>query len=198
MSLTPARLSYSKIGEIASQFLANYHPNLELPIPIEEIAESKLNLTITQEMNLKRDYDVDGFLTSDLSTIFIDFDLYMKHENRTRLTIAHEIGHLIIHGKLFQDLNINSTKELNSMIDQVTDEDYRWLEYQAYSFAGQVLVPKQLLIKELEKRLGKIPSAEIQEVIFPILLDLQDVFGVSGEVLIRRLQKEGIVKNNSY
>lgn len=86
MSLTPTRLSYSKTGEIVNQFLADYHPSLELPIPIEEIAESKLGLTITQEMNLKKDYDVDGFLTSDLTTIFIDFDLYMRHENRTRLT----------------------------------------------------------------------------------------------------------------
>lgn len=197
MSLTPARLSYNKIGEIANQFLSDYHPSLELPIPIEEIAESKLGLTITQEMNLKKDYDVDGFLTSDLTTIFIDFDLYMKHENRTRLTIAHEIGHLIIHGKLFQDLNINSTKELNNMIDQVTDEDYRWLEYQAYSFAGQVLVPKQLLFKELEKRLDKIPVSETPEVILPMLQDLLDVFQVSGEVMLRRLQKEGIVKTNN-
>lgn len=197
MSLTPIRLSYSKIGEIANQFLADYHPSLELPIPIEEIAESKLGLTITQEMNLKKDYDVDGFLTSDLTTIFIDFDLYMRHENRTRLTIAHEIGHLIIHGKLFQDLNINSIRDLNNMIEQVTDEDYRWLEYQAYSFAGQVLVPKQLLIKELELRLVKIPSSETPEVILTILQDLLDVFQVSGEVMLRRLQKEGIVKINS-
>ena len=197
MSLTPPRLSYSKIGEIANQFLADYHSTLELPIPIEEIAESKLKLTITQEMNLKKDYDIDGFLTSDLSTIFIDFDLYMKHENRTRLTIAHEVGHLIIHGKLFKDLNINSTKDLNSIIDQVTDEDYRWLEYQAYSFAGQVLVPKQLLIKELEDRLGKVPSSETPEVILPILQDLLDVFQVSGEVMLRRLQKENIVKTNN-
>lgn len=197
MSLSPARLSYNKIGEIANQFLADYHPSLDPPIPIEEIAEAKLGLTITQEVNLKKDYDVDGFLTADLTTIFIDFDLYMKHENRTRLTIAHEIGHLIIHGKLFQDLNINSTKDLNSIIEQVTDEDYRWLEYQAYSFAGQVLVPKQLLIKELEKRLGKIPSSETPEVILPILQDLLDIFQVSGEVLLRRLQKENIVRSNS-
>lgn len=197
MSLTPARLSYNKIGEIANQFLADYHPSLEPPIPIEEIAESKLGLTITQEMNLKKDYDVDGFLTSDLTTIFIDFNLYMKHENRTRLTIAHEIGHLIIHRKLFQDLNINSIKDLNSMIEQVTDEDYRWLEYQAYSFAGQVLVPKQLLIKELEKRLNKLPTSETPEVILPILQDLLDVFQISGEVMLRRLQKEGIVRTNN-
>lgn len=197
MSLKPPRLSYSKIGEIAYQFLKDYHPSLTSPVPIEEIAESKLKLIITQEMNLKKDYDVDAFLTSDLTTIFIDFDLYMKHENRTRLTIAHEIGHVIIHGKLFQDLQINSTKDLHNVIEQVTDDDYRWLEYQAYSFAGQVLVPKELLMKEFTKKLGKIPSPETPELLAPILQDLLDVFQVSGEVMLRRLQKEGIVKTNS-
>lgn len=197
MSLKPPFLSYKKIGVIADQFLSKYYPTLTLPIPIEEIAESKLGLIITQEMNLKKDFDVDGFLTSDLTTIFIDFDLYLKYENRTRLTIAHEIGHLILHGDLFRELNINSTEDLNKLIEKVTDEDYRWLEYQAYSFAGQVLVPKQLLVKELKNRLGKLPTSETPEVILPILQDLLDVFQVSGEVLLRRLQKEGIVKTNS-
>lgn len=197
MSLKPPHLSYSKIGEIAHQFLTKYHPTLSLPIPIEEIAESKLKLIITQEMNLKKEYDIDAFLTSDLTTIFIDFDLYMKHENRTRSTIAHEIGHVIIHGKLFQELQINSTKDLHNIIEQVTDDNYRWLEYQAYSFAGQVLVPKQQLVKELTTRLGKIPSPETPELLAPILQDLLDIFQVSGEVMLRRLQKEGIVKTNS-
>lgn len=197
MSLKPPFLSYKKIGVIADQFLSKYYPTLTLPIPIEEIAESKLGLIITQEMNLKKDFDVDGFLTSDLTIIFIDFDLYLKHENRTRLIIAHEVGHLILHGDLFRELNINSTEDLNKLIEKVTDEDYRWLEYQAYSFAGQVLVPQQLLVKELKNRLGKLPTSETPEVILPILQDLLDVFQVSGEVLLRRLQREGIVKTNS-
>src|SRR3989344_6719353 len=105
MSITLQRLTYKRIGEIANQFLTNYHPYNSLPIPIEEIAEQKLNLRIHEQMNLKKDYDVDGFLISDLTTIFVDFDLYMKFENRTRFTIAHEIGHFILHGDLFKNLN---------------------------------------------------------------------------------------------
>lgn len=126
MSLSIPRLSYQKIGQIADNFLQEYHPNLNLPIPIEEIAESKLNLKIIEEMNLKKDYDIDGFLTSDLTRIFIDFDLYMKFENRTRLTIAHEVGHLILHGQLFQDLKINSIEDLNSLAEKMTDDHQSW------------------------------------------------------------------------
>lgn len=197
MSLSIPRLSYQKIGQIADNFLNQSHPDLTPPIPIEEIAESKLNLNIIEEMNLKKDYDIDGFLTSDLTTIFVDFDLYMKFENRTRLTIAHEIGHFILHGQLFQDLKINSIEDLNSLAAKMTDDEHGWLEYQAYSFAGQVLVPKESLLKELKNKLGRIPSAESPEVFIPVIQELLNTFQISGEVMLRRLQKEGIVKTNS-
>lgn len=197
MNLPIQRLSYSKIGEIANDFLSKYHPDLSLPIPIEEIAEQKLKVKIVQEMDLKKEYDVEGFLTADLSTIFIDFNMYMKYENRTRFTIAHEVGHLALHSKIFKELNINSVEKLNDFSVKLTDEEYRWLEYQAYSFASHVLVPRSLLIKALEKRLNKVPSMETPEILAPIIQDLPDAFQVSDAVILRRLQKEGIVKSNS-
>lgn len=196
MGLYIQHFSYQKIGQIADEFLARYHPKLSLPIPIEQIAEHKLDLKILEEANLKKNYDVDGFLTSDLQTIFIDLNLYMNFENRTRFTVAHEIGHFILHGELFKKLNINSVEALNTLSSKITDEEYGWLEYQAYSFASQVLVPKKLLFEEIKKRLGKIPQAAAPEVLATIAQDLLEVFQVSGEVILRRLQKEDIVKNN--
>lgn len=197
MSIALQRLSYKRIGEAAKRFLNNYHPRLSLPIPIEEIAEQKLNLRIREQMNLKKDYDVDGFLISDLTTIFIDFNLYMNFENRTRFTIAHEIGHFILHSELFKNLNINSIEDLNIFAANLTDEEHGWLEYQAYSFASHVLVPTQLLTNELRKKLGRIPSLEAPEILATIIEDLLDVFQVSGDVLARRLVKEEIIKPNS-
>ena len=197
MSFQLPHLSYQSIGQIADQFLAKCHPNLILPIPIEEIAEKKLNLKIIPESNLKRDFDVDGFLTSGLTAIFIDFDLYQKFENRTRLTIAHEIGHTVLHGEFFKSLKIQSASDLDNLATKLSEEQYRWLEYQAYSFGSQVLIPKDLLLQEIRKRTGKIPHLETPEVLAPIAQDLLVVFQVSGEAMLRRLQKEGIVKSNS-
>lgn len=197
MNLPIQRLSYKKIGEIADNFLLQHHPILSLPIPIEEIVEQKLNIKISEKADLRKDYDVEGFLTSDLTTIFLDFDMYIKYENRARFTIAHEVGHLVLHGEIFKKLNINSIEKLNKFSIDLSEEDYGWLEYQAYSFASQILVPTNLLLNELKKGLGKVPSMETPEILIPVAQDLLNVFHVSGEVIWRRLQKENIIRNTS-
>jgi len=196
MKLNLPHLTYQRIGEIADQFLSKYHPKLSLPIPIEEIAESKLNLKIFEQINLRKDFDVDSFLTSDLSTIFIDFNIYANVENRTRCSIAHEIGHLILHGNLLSKQKIDSTGGLDKFLSSVNDDDYGWLEYQAYSFASQVLVPKKLLLNQINKSMGYLPNQATLETISPIAQDLLEIFHVSGDLMLRRLEKEGIVLSN--
>lgn len=197
MKLQLKRLSYNDVGDIAFSFLKNYHPDLHIPIPIEEIAESKLHIEIIPVNKLKNLYDTDGCLDSTLSKIFIDMDLYMKYENRTRFTIAHEIGHLVLHKTYFENLEIHTVEDIYNISDQISEDDYGWLEYQAYSFAGQVLVPKNVLVSEVEKRLGEIPKEKfLPEKIFSISQDLLEIFNVSGEVLSRRLQKAGIINDD--
>lgn len=196
MKLNLPHLTYQRIGEIADQFLSKYHPKLSLPIPIEQIAESKLNLKIFEQIDLKKDYDVDSFLTSDLSTIFIDFNIYANVENRTRCSIAHEIGHLILHGELLRKQKINSKDELGKFLDSIDDDDYGWFEYQAYSFASQVLVPKKLLISQIKQRMGYLPDKTALETLSSIAQDLLEIFQVSGDLMLRRLEKEGVVLSN--
>ena len=199
MKLNLPRLSDGKIGEIAQKFLEKNHPTFKLPIPIEEIAESKLDIEIIPVKRLKKDYDVDGCLVSSLSRIFIDFDLYMDQENRTRFTLAHEIGHLILHYEIFQELKIKTESDLYKLTENTSNEDYKWLEYQAYSFAGHVLVPSTLLVSEIKTRLTIKSQGEVSaEDLYPIFPELIEKFNVSGEVLLRRLQKVGLVKNTRY
>lgn len=194
MNFPIPRLSYKTIGQIADKFLEKHYPQISLPVPIEEIAEQNLKIKIIPIAKLKGDYDIDGFLTSNLNAIFLDLDIYLKYENRTRFTIAHEIGHLVLHGSLFQKFNINSIEKLNTFSDKLTNEEYGWIEYQAYSFASQVLVPTKQLFNEIKKKLDRIPTNEMPEVFSSIAQDLLQIFQVSGEVLLRRLQKEGILK----
>ena len=197
MKLNLPRLSYLNIGKRAEIFLTEYHSSLSLPIPVEEIAELKLDLRIIPVKRLRRDFDIDGCLDSTLTRIFIDFDLYTQQENRTRFTIAHEIGHLILHQEIFQKLNIKNENDLYHLIESMDNEEYSWMEYQAYSFAGHLLVPKIKLIEEIKNKVAIGANENLtEEKLYPLIGDLIKIFNVSGEVLLRRLQKESLFKNN--
>ncbi len=61
--LAPARfLKPERLEDIAREFLEKYHPSLESPVPIEEIADFDLVLDIIPFPDLRQNWDVDGFL----------------------------------------------------------------------------------------------------------------------------------------
>ena len=78
MSLPIKRLSYVKIGEIVEDFLKKYHPSLSVPIPIELIAEKELGIELIPVIDMKKRFDVEACLASSLTTIFIDYGMYMN------------------------------------------------------------------------------------------------------------------------
>jgi hypothetical protein len=59
-------LSYKSIGKIAEKFLLQVNPQIQLPIPIEEIAERELSLEIIPVKRLKLDFDFEGYLSKIL------------------------------------------------------------------------------------------------------------------------------------
>lgn len=72
-------------------------------------------------------------------------------------------------------------------------------EYQAREFAGRLLVPPQLLVAELKKLQPLIEQARtvVPDIELPVIKDhvstkLSKIFLVSHEVIIRRMDAEGI------
>ncbi len=63
---------YDEIRNHADHFLIQYHPGMEIPIPIEEIAEFQMGLNIVPIPGLLRAFDVDGFTSSDLFNIYVN------------------------------------------------------------------------------------------------------------------------------
>jgi hypothetical protein len=48
---------------------------------------------------------------------------------------------------LYDAHKFQSIEEWKEFINSMTEEEHGWLEYQGYSFAGLVLVPRELLVK---------------------------------------------------
>lgn len=181
----------------ADEFLKTYHPSLSLPIPIEDIVERKIDMALFAIPGIKSLIGVDAFISSDFTQITIDEDCFVKYPERTRFSIAHEIGHLILHKDWYEKYGPKNLEDYLSSHDRMDRQIYKYIEIQAQTFASLILVPKKLLLGELEKRLGRIPSMESPEVLAPFIQDLPEIFKVSDAVILRRLQKENIIKFNS-
>lgn len=100
-------LSYGTINLAAENFLKTYHPANTIPIPIEEIIEFKLGIDIIPLHGLHQAFDTDGFISSDLKSISVDLFVYESRPGRYRFTLAHEIGHLVLHSELYKEIRFN-------------------------------------------------------------------------------------------
>ena len=185
--------NHDHIKKIASDFLRKYHPKDTYPTPIEEIIELKLNIDIIPIPGLHETLEVDGFISADLSSISVDEYVYKHRHGRYRFTLAHEIGHAIMHEGVYKHHGFNTTEEWKKFMENFPEDQWSWLEWQANQFAGLILVPSH----HLEKRLGyhskqiKALGIKNEDVIMDRVVELlaQD-FVVSRDVILRRIDKE--------
>jgi len=196
MAIVAPYLPHEKLRVVADEFLGKHHPSGELPVPIERIVEFKLGLDIVPVPGLKNQYDVDAFLTSDSTQIRVDGFIQAKHDSRYRFSLAHEVAHYLVHQDVFKQLKFSSIKEYKEVILAIPQEEYQWIEYQAYALGGLILVPIKPLSDLFETKTAEAKKAGV---------DLQTIderarkivesnmgryFGVSAEVIKRRMKKE--------
>lgn len=137
--------------------------------------------------------------------IFIDKDL---QENITswRFTLAHEIGHLILHHKYSDQLSETKDGEIdvNELNDQSSNKS---MEIQANIFASQLLMPMQPLLNLVatyftEERIHKgylfLDHQMVnQNLVMKFLSQLQMYFNVSKSVAKYRLIGLNLLKDNT-
>ena len=187
---------------IADEARAKYWPESTLPVNTEEIFEFRLRLNIEPVKYLLSTIDIDAYLKRDLSGIVVDYDCYMndKFANRMRFSFAHELGHFFLHKELYIKFGITSPEDWKDFILNVPENEYRSFEWQANEFAGRLLAPYPELETEMEKVAqilkanNLIPFLEMDPdaVLSRISPMLCKPFGVSTEVIERRVKREGL------
>jgi hypothetical protein len=138
-------LNYENVREHAKIFLSKYHPSLKLPVPIEWIIESDLGLHIHPFPNLYRIFRQSGFLSHDRKVIYIDEYQYDNFVEKYRFTLAHEVGHFVMHKSLYEDHSFGSVQEYIDFLQSIPQKELYWFETQGDWFAGQILVPTERL-----------------------------------------------------
>ena len=109
-------LSYENIRERADAFLHQYHPGRNIPVPIEEIVEFQLGINIVPLPGLHKVLEVDGFTSSDLKNVFVDEFIYNSRPGRYRFTLAHEVGHVVLHKNVYRKINFRNIQEWKDFI----------------------------------------------------------------------------------
>ncbi|MCA6067090.1 ImmA/IrrE family metallo-endopeptidase [Chryseobacterium sp. RG1] len=117
---------------------------LEAPIPIKSIIKSfgiKLSPYDLGE-------DVSGVLVIDNDNCKIGYNSTESY-SRQRFTLAHELGHYILHKNKQQEVFVDNITYMFRKTSS-KNKDYK-IEMEANQFAAAILMPKSLIEKELEK-----------------------------------------------
>lgn len=194
--------SYNELRTHASNFLNEYHPENTLPIPIEDIIELQLKLDIIPTPGLHNNYDIDGWLAGDLSSIYVDDYQYTHYVNRYRFTLAHEISHYVLHKNIYVSTCIREREDYIEFMKLLDESGLIGnFESEANNLAGLILVPKELLFQEAKRvsseYIGRTPTELLEHIEAfwdNVKWSLSKVFGVSELVINIRFQKDKIIE----
>ena len=225
-------LSRDKIDNEAEKFLMKYRPKAlkeATKLDLEALIENDLEVEIDYQ-NLDKDHQIlgatifrDGYMEvynnekKELkkfksNTMIFDIQLSedYKQAGRFLFTLAHEIGHWVLHKKYFfidegqqSIFDYCSKEEKSSIICAKRSEtdmirvrkktEQEWVEWQADNFASSILMPKQVFKLTYEELKKKYLDKE------KILEELSHIFGASKkacEIRINILYNKSISYDN--
>lgn len=192
-------IEQQEIWRQADGFRSRVWPSNEIPIGVLEIVEFELDLEIRPISRLKEDNDIDALLLGDWKTIVVDQLQYMdeRYANRLRFSMAHELGHYVLHQTVFQQMPRGSVQEWIEFMRDMPEKEYSFLEYHAYEFAGRFLVPPEALRREFDAAIllaeqNGMPRSQLQgdAHLQYLAKPVSRKFEVSSSVIERRLSKE--------
>ena len=134
--MKPLRARYNKIERIV-EVLLEKHQVIAPPIPISKIAEAEGATIETQHFN----NEISGLLlrTTKASIIAVEAS---QSSSRQRFTVAHELGHLLLHSG--KELRVDKQFRVNlRSAESAKAEDVE--EVEANAFAASVLMPQRFI-----------------------------------------------------
>jgi len=174
-----------------------------LPVDVFTLAELEFQLDIIPFDDLYEKYEVDAALIQDFSGIYVDAEAYIIWEKgprwkqrRLRFSVAHELGHYVLHRELAAKLNFRTFADFALWTKGNHGQKYT-LEQTANEFAGRLLVPADRLRAAFES------FADVAKDVIPnwytspdmrhgFAEKLREQFEVNTPVIETRLDREDI------
>ena len=187
------QLSHDDIEKEAKHFLDTFFADRDtphvLPIPIESIAEHYLGYDIEiSDEGVFANPLVLGGIMFDEKKIIVNVATE-SHEGRYSFTLAHEVGHHVLHKAIFEAAH-------NDQMVCREDANKPIEERQADHFAGALLMPEDRM-RQLYSDL-KIPkrqySGKAMKAVARRVMTAGRFSNVSNQAMIVRLRQLGLTK----
>jgi hypothetical protein len=187
----PPTYTVQELEHKARQFLASqFGQDVPVPVDIDLLIEQLPGVDLDYWPGLRDNHGLEGMVCREVETgevlVFIDESLADTRPARYRMTVAEELGHIVLH---------------RSVIDQVlTPEDFeelqrhhRWheMDRNAKRFAAAVLMPGAQLIAEAQgtypQLVRAVGFANVQAIKKQLAFLLAKRFEVSQQSMTIRL-----------
>ncbi|SRR5712691_3356630 len=149
------------------------------PVPVEELAK-RLGVRLAFE---RMDGEISGMLVRDPVRNITVMAINSSHPGtRQRFTIAHELGHLLLHqgSPVFVDRAVRV-----NFRDLHASSGHHRHEIEANTFGAELLMPEDLMISAVRRRAGLADEAVVD--------DLSERFHVSRLAMENRLTNLGLL-----
>lgn len=160
----------------AAQLADKYSDKKKKHVDVNEIAE-KLGLQVTAH---DLGANVSGVLYIDKGKGTIGYN-DTESEVRQRFTIAHEVGHFILH-RLENEIFVDKKEFKVLFRDDKSSTGEIKQEREANAFAAALLMPRERVIKELDKM--KFDLGDDKE---DVIKELANTFKVSTQAMMYRI-----------
>jgi Zn-dependent peptidase ImmA (M78 family) len=115
------------------------HGMLALPVPIDRLAKG-MGISVRYE---PLDGELSGmaFVKGGVRVVAVNS---FHHSNRQRFTIAHEIGHHVLHAeKLLEGIHVDKAVMRRDVLSATGTDDF---EIQANVFGSELLMPRESIV----------------------------------------------------
>jgi Zn-dependent peptidase ImmA (M78 family) len=167
--------------------LLDEHGIKEPPVDVEKISESYGLSVVRKDVE-----SISGFIIRSDGKAVIGVNSN-NAPARQRFTIAHELGHYLIHPPSTDDVHVDSGFEVRFR-DELSSQGTDKSEQEANFFAAELLMPQKFLEADL-RNAGKIDLVNGEFLVEGFLENLAQRYNVSSQSLLFRLTNLGVLNS---
>src|SRR5262245_13569390 len=134
--------SLEKMRSRADDLNREHNPSGAIPVPIEQIVDVRYGMDIVPTLGLWDHFEVGGFITSDLTAIWVDQSL---RPAQFVFTLAREFAHSVLHSDYYSSYSFTTVAEWRHTVSCMPTQHIQAMAVQSTTFASLLLVPSEPL-----------------------------------------------------